>query len=145
MERLRVAATLYGASRAAYGIGLAAAPRRVARPWLGDGIDSAAAQVGARALGARDAVFGVGIIATVNAKGDPRPWLAACVAGDVADISGTLAVADELLARAVGGRYRHEVAVGLGAQVWSTKSRYEAQVLRASKVIHRSQDGHRVR
>lgn len=95
MEPLRVAATAFGAVRVAYGVGLFAAPDRVARSWLGDSL-SDGARVGARGLGMRDAVSSAGVIAAANSGRDARPWLAACAIGDFADVAATLMAGDGL-------------------------------------------------
>lgn len=89
-------ALVYAGSRIAYGAGLVAAPRRVASNWLGDGLDRAAGRVGARALGARDALMAGGLAHALNRDGDPLPWLIALAASDVVDIAATLADRDDL-------------------------------------------------
>lgn len=101
MDSLRATTVAYSATRLAYGLGLSAAPKRVARRWLGDGLSEDAAQVGVRGLGARDALLAAGCIAGAGGAWDPRPWLVACAIGDSSDIAATLvADADALPARA---------------------------------------------
>lgn len=73
--------------RIAYGLALIVAPVKVAgNRWLGPGAREAAARVPLRGLGAREiAVHGLAMTALL--RGAPvRPWLAASVAGDLADI-----------------------------------------------------------
>jgi hypothetical protein len=80
------------AVRIVYGVALAAAPQRLGRRWLGA---AAAAtdpvQVGLRGLGARDAVINAGALVSAVRGATVRPWLAAAIAGDVADLAATLA------------------------------------------------------
>lgn len=80
----------------AYGLGLFAAPQKTAKNWLGPDLERGATQVGARALGMRDAVVSGGVVASVVAGTPVRPWLAACAIGDVGDIAATLMAADDL-------------------------------------------------
>ena len=75
--------------RVAYGAGLIAAPERLARRWLGPAAGAPPTQVPLRGLGAREiVVHGAAIAAAL--RGLPlRPFLAASVAGDLADILAT--------------------------------------------------------
>src|ERR1700759_5742861 len=76
------------AFRVAYGAALLIAPGKVAgNRWLGPGARQPAATVALRGLGAREvAVHGIALVTL--ARGRPsRPWLAASVAGDLADIT----------------------------------------------------------
>ena len=76
--------------RVAYGAALIAAPARVTRRWLGPGAAAPAPQVALRGLGAREiALHGLAIAAAL--RGAPvRPYLAASIAGDLADIGATV-------------------------------------------------------
>ena len=103
MNPLRAATTAYGAFRVAYGLGLFAAPEKVAKNWLGPDVARGPTKVGARGLGFRDAVVSGGVVAAVNTGAPARPWLAACALGDLGDIVATLAVADELPKKAKWG------------------------------------------
>jgi hypothetical protein len=77
--------------RVAYGIGLLAAPGRLARRWLGPAAETAPAQVPLRGLGTREIVLHTGA-AVAAARGKAlRPWLLASVAGDLTDIAATVA------------------------------------------------------
>jgi hypothetical protein len=73
--------------RVAYGAGLLLAPAKVAgNRWLGPGAGQPAATVALRGLGAREVALH-GIALAILARGGPvRPWLAASIAGDLADI-----------------------------------------------------------
>jgi hypothetical protein len=93
-------ALVYAGARIAYGVALVAEPRRTARSWLGDGLTHGAARVGARALGARDALMSAGVLDALRRGHDPRPWLVALAAADVADIGASLADRRELPERA---------------------------------------------
>jgi hypothetical protein len=86
----KVAVAVLGA-RIAYGAGLVAIPARLTRRWLGPAAATAPTQVGVRGLGAREVLLHLGAL-TAALRGEPlRPWLAASIAGDVADMAGTLA------------------------------------------------------
>ncbi len=92
----RAAASLLGL-RVAYGVALLVAPGKVAaNRWLGPGAREPAATVALRALGAREiAIHGFALAAL--ARGDAvRPWLAASLAGDLADVAATCASRDGL-------------------------------------------------
>jgi hypothetical protein len=80
------------AFRVAYGVALTAAPARLGRRWLGaDAAATDPVQVGLRGLGARDAVINAGALVSALRGAPVRPWLAAAIAGDVADLAATLA------------------------------------------------------
>jgi hypothetical protein len=72
--------------RIAYGLALLVSPAKVAgNRWLGPGAGEAAAQVPLRGMGAREvAVHGLALGALVRGRA-VRPWLAASIAGDLAD------------------------------------------------------------
>lgn len=78
--------------RVAYGLALLVAPGKVAgNRWLGPGARQPAATVALRGLGAREvAVHGIAL-AVLARGGAVRPWLAASVAGDLADVGAALA------------------------------------------------------
>jgi hypothetical protein len=78
-------------ARTAYGAGLLLVPDRLTRRWLGAGGRTPAAHVALRALGAREvALHGLALAAAL--RGAPvRPFLAASIAGDCADIAATFA------------------------------------------------------
>src|SRR6478735_2190820 len=69
------------ALRILYGIGLIAAPERIATRWLGPGASRAPVQVPLRALGMREVLLHTGAMAAALRGGNVRPWLAATIAG----------------------------------------------------------------
>jgi hypothetical protein len=91
MSVQRIAAVAVLGLRVAYGAGLIAAPGRLTRSWLGPVGATPPAAVALRGLGAREiAVHGAGLVALAQ-HAPVRPWLAASVAGDLADIASTAA------------------------------------------------------
>jgi hypothetical protein len=83
--------------RVAYGLALLVAPGKVAgNRWLGSGARQPAATVALRGLGAREvAVHGIALVEL--ARGGPvRPYLAASIVGDLADITAAFASRDGL-------------------------------------------------
>jgi hypothetical protein len=82
--------------RIAYGAALIAAPARVTRRWLGPAGETGPVQVGVRGLGAREIVIHSGALAAALRGAPLRPWLAASIAGDVADIASTTAARREV-------------------------------------------------
>ncbi|HXF32910.1 MAG TPA: hypothetical protein VN522_15475 [Solirubrobacterales bacterium] len=77
--------------RVAYGLALLVAPGKVAgNRWLGPGARQPAATVALRGLGAREVALH-GTALTILARGGPvRPWLAASIAGDLADVGAAV-------------------------------------------------------
>lgn len=87
----RVAAAVLGL-RVAYGVALLAAPGKVAgNRWLGPGARQPAATVALRGLGAREVALHGIALATLARGGAVKPWLAASIAGDLADVGATFA------------------------------------------------------
>ena len=94
----------YSGLRIAYAVALIVAPGRTARPWVGENAGRAASAIALRGLAARDLALAVGALAAELSGAPARPWLAACAAGDVADLAATLvAEGDGLPARAKPG------------------------------------------
>jgi hypothetical protein len=91
----RIAATVF-ALRIVYGAGLVAFPARLTQRWLGPGGERGPTQVGIRGLGAREILIHAGALAAAVRGDSLRPWLAASIAGDVADIASTAAARGEL-------------------------------------------------
>ena len=94
---MRRAATALLGFRIAYGAALLIAPGKVAgNRWLGPGAHQPAATVALRGLGAREvAVHGIALAQL--ARGGPiRPYLAASIVGDLADIGAAFASRDGL-------------------------------------------------
>jgi hypothetical protein len=83
--------------RIVYGLALLIAPGKVAgNRWLGPGARQPAATVALRGLGAREvAVHGIAL-ATLARGGAVRPWLAASIAGDIADVGAAVISRDGL-------------------------------------------------
>jgi hypothetical protein len=81
----------FGASRIAYALALIAAPARAGGPWLGAATESGGGRVAARALAIRDGALGAGVALAAMHGGNTRPWLAACVASDLVDMTATWA------------------------------------------------------
>lgn len=80
----------YCALRIGYALGLLAAPKRVARPWLGQAMDNSGAGVAVRGLGARDLALAAGGAFSAANGAPARPWLVACAASDAVDLTATL-------------------------------------------------------
>ncbi len=94
---MRRAATALLGFRIAYGAALLIAPGKIAgNRWLGPGAHQPAATVALRGLGAREvAVHGIALAEL--ARGNPiRPYLAASIAGDLADIAAAFISRDGL-------------------------------------------------
>jgi hypothetical protein len=125
MDKRRGAAAAVLGIRIGYGAALIFAPERVAGRWLGRAATRAPTQVALRALGAREIALHAGALRGLLRGAPVRAWLAASVAGDVADILSTAAGRRELpdgaatATLAVGGGSALTtvlVAVALGAQ-----------------------------
>jgi hypothetical protein len=88
---LRTATLTLLGLRVAYGAALIAVPERLARRWLGPAAGAPPTQVPLRGMGAREiVVHGAAIAAALNDL-PLRPFLAASVTGDLADILATVA------------------------------------------------------
>jgi hypothetical protein len=90
-QMLRTATIAVLGLRVAYGVALIAAPERLALRWLGPAAGTPPAQVPLRGLGAREIVVHGAAIAAATRDLPLRPFLAASVAGDLADIAATVA------------------------------------------------------
>jgi hypothetical protein len=89
----------FAVGRIAFGIGLLAAPGRVASGWLGPDAERPGATVAIRALGARDIALAAGA-ALAAQRGEPaRPWLIGCAACDLCDLGATLAAGEGIPSR----------------------------------------------
>jgi hypothetical protein len=89
------AIALLGA-RVAYGIALVIAPEALTRRWLGPSAAHHSVQVPLRGVGVREvAVHGLAIGAVVRDL-PVRPLLGASIAGDIGDITATVAARDGL-------------------------------------------------
>ena len=87
-------AIAFGAGRVLVGVALLAAPRSVARSWVG--ADDTPASVLTRCLGARDLVIGAGLALAVARDRDPAPWLAGGVLADSIDGIATFAAGGDI-------------------------------------------------
>lgn len=87
-------ARLVAAGRIGFGLALLAAPARVTSLWLGDDAARTATHVVTRGLGARDLVLGAGALAVPESQ--LRPWVAAAIVADTADLVATVTAADAL-------------------------------------------------
>ena len=87
-------ARLVGAGRIGFGVALILTPGRVTAPWLGRDAGRAGTRVLSRGLGARDVALGVGALAVSEPQ--LRPWVAAAIVADTADLMATVAAGDSL-------------------------------------------------
>jgi len=101
LDRKLVAA--FTAARIGYALAVMVTPRRMGRPWLGDAVDLSGGRVAARALVARDAALSVGFGLCAWHGAPARPWLAAIIASDTADLVSTVLDPDDLPRQAVPG------------------------------------------
>jgi hypothetical protein len=76
------------------GIGGAAlvAPSAMTRPWVGDGADTPAVRLLARAMGGRDLALGIGTLRALGTDdAEARPWIACSGMADAVDAVVTVA------------------------------------------------------
>jgi hypothetical protein len=95
--------TGFGIARIGYAVALIVAPRSVGRAWLGDAVDLSGGRVAARALVARDAFISVGLMVAASRDTPTRPWLAALIASDTADLVTTVSDSRDLPEKAAPG------------------------------------------
>ncbi len=91
MNLTRATASAVLILRVVYGVGLTAAPRRMALRWLGESAADAPVQIPVRGLGTRDALLHAGALIAMRKGAALRPWLAASIAGDLTDVIATVA------------------------------------------------------
>jgi hypothetical protein len=91
MNPTRITAASVLVLRISYGMGLLAAPRRLALRWLGEAANDAPVQIPLRGLGTREVVLHTGALIALRRRTALRPWLAASVAGDLTDVIATTA------------------------------------------------------
>jgi hypothetical protein len=97
MSRARQAAAAVAALRIAYGVALMVTPPHTTKRWLGAaGQGPGGGQVAIRALGAREIALHAGALAAALGDWSIRPWFAASIAGDLADIASTFAAREAL-------------------------------------------------
>jgi hypothetical protein len=87
-------ARLVAAGRIGFGVALILTPGRVTSPWLGRDACRAGTRVVSRGLGARDLALGLGALAV--SEDQLRPWMAAGIIADTADLVATVAAGDSL-------------------------------------------------
>lgn len=95
-SRVKAGAIAVLGLRVVYGAALLGAPERLALRWLGPESRRAPTQVPLRGLGAREIVLHTGAILAALDERPLRPWLAASIAGDCADIASTIIGRNEL-------------------------------------------------
>jgi hypothetical protein len=93
----------FAAARIAFGAGLIAAPAWVASGWLAEDAGRPGTKVAIRGLGARDVALAGGLILAARDGDAARPWLAGCIACDLADIVSTVGAGGALPPRARWG------------------------------------------
>jgi hypothetical protein len=103
MQGSQRAAVAFAVGRIAFGVGLIAAPQKVASGWLAGDAQRAPTQVAVRGLGARDVALAAGVVLAAKEGAALRPWLVGCLVCDLADIASTLAAGSALPARARRG------------------------------------------
>jgi hypothetical protein len=96
MSAARTAAVALGATRILYDVSLLALPKRVGTPWIGSLAERKAARLTLRSVAARDLAVNAGIVISAMADAPVRPWLAAAVVGDVADVAATFVARDDV-------------------------------------------------
>ena len=80
--------TVYAISRTLLGVAALTAPAAAGRAIAGAGGAEPDAQAFLRGMGGREIGLGLGLLATMQAKGPVRPWLIAGVLADCGDIAG---------------------------------------------------------
>jgi hypothetical protein len=87
-------ARLVAAGRIGFGVALFVAPERVTSLWLGGDAGRPGTRVVTRGLGARDLALGAGALAVADSQ--LRPWVAAAIVADTADLVATVAAGKSL-------------------------------------------------
>jgi len=93
----------FAAGRGLFGIGLMAAPGRLASGWIPDDHSRAQTQMIVRGIGGRDIALAGGTVKAALDGSDTRPWLLAAIASDGSDILASLLAGDALPGRAKKG------------------------------------------
>jgi hypothetical protein len=92
----RTLARLQAAGRLVLGAGIAAAPSLVAGGWVGAVAGKPGARALAMGLGGRDVAIALGTLSALRNGSSARPWLAAGMLADAADLTATLRERDAL-------------------------------------------------
>lgn len=108
------AAMVLAGGRVVFGVALLISPDLAAR-WVGEEAREPGARVLTQALGARDAVLGLGTIISAREAGHLRRWLIAASACDAADFAATLAGPRSPARRLVLGIAGLAAVTGVGA------------------------------
>ena len=116
----RTIATQVAYSRIAIGALLMAAPRLVARGWVGGVADRPGSRVMATALGARDLAIGAGTVSALRSGGPARPWLLAAAFSDAIDCVTTFAARRSLPSLGAPGTVAL-AATGLALGLWTAR------------------------
>jgi len=103
MQGAQKTAIAFALGRIAFGVGLVAAPQRVAKGWLAQDARRPSTQVAIRGLGARDIALAAGAVLAAREGAALRPWLIGCLVCDLADVASTLAAGSALPARSRWG------------------------------------------
>jgi hypothetical protein len=90
----RTLARTIAAGRLGFGLALIAAPEQFTGVWLGRDAARPGTQITTRGLGARDLALGAGALA--SSESALRPWVAAAVLGDAADLIATVGAGDSI-------------------------------------------------
>jgi len=91
MSTIRAATIAFALSRLGFGVGLIAAPARLASGWIGADAERPAVQIVLRGLGARDIAIAAGTLASLDDDDQLAGWLVATIAADLSDLAATLA------------------------------------------------------
>lgn len=83
-------AEMLGLGRVVIGAACLLAPKKVARAWTGETLDTEVSKMGVRGIGARDVAIGLGILVSLDNGRPVRGWLEASAIADFADAFGTL-------------------------------------------------------
>jgi hypothetical protein len=94
--RTRQLALLYSAARAGIGMALLGSPSWLAERWLGGDAQHPAVGLAVRGLAAREIALGLGAIDAIRRERAPAPWLVAAAAGDLTDMTASLAAGHAL-------------------------------------------------
>jgi hypothetical protein len=113
-----LSARLVATGRIGFGLALIVSPGRMTAIWLGGDAGRASTRIVTRGLGARDLALGAGALAAHESE--LRPWVAAAIVADTADLVATVAAGDSLplLGRVLVGAVASGGAA-LGAIAWA--------------------------
>jgi hypothetical protein len=88
-----------GVGRAALGLGFILMPRLLGKLWVGDEAETGGSKLLIRAVGVRDLVLGVGILASLQGRG-ARTWVQAAALSDAVDVTAAAIAGDSIPAYA---------------------------------------------